>query len=86
MLGPNSTTKYLPGPGGELLPVRPRLGITSESMEPLLNLDEAAEMIGRTHWTLRRDVKAGTLKSVRIGRRIMIEASEIRRLIEAGRK
>jgi hypothetical protein len=56
------------------------------SMEPLLKIEDAARLIGRTHWTLRQDVKAGKLRCVRIGRRIMIEQSEIRRLIEEGRR
>jgi hypothetical protein len=56
------------------------------SMEPLLEIEDAARLIGRTHWTLRHDVKAGKLRCVRIGRRIMIEQSEIRRLIETGRQ
>jgi hypothetical protein len=55
-------------------------------LERLLNIDEAARIIGRAHWTLRRDIKVGKLTCVRIGRRIMIEPSEIRRLIEEGRK
>jgi len=57
-----------------------------EALEPLLKIEDAARLLGRTHWTLRQDVKAGTLKCVRIGRRIMIEPAEIRRLIEQGRQ
>jgi predicted DNA-binding protein (UPF0251 family) len=56
------------------------------ALEPLLKIDDAARLIGASHWTLRHDVKAGRLKCVRIGRRIMIEPSEIRRLIEEGRR
>lgn len=56
------------------------------SVEPLLNIDQVARIIGRAHWTLRRDIKLGKLRCVRIGQRIMIEPSEIRRLIEKGRK
>lgn len=55
-------------------------------LEPLLKIEEAARLVGRSHWTLRQDVKAGRVKSLRIGRRIMIEPCEIRRLIEEGRK
>jgi hypothetical protein len=55
-------------------------------MEPLLKIEEAAGIIGRTHWTLRHDIKAGKLRCVRVGRRIMIEPSEIRRLIAEGRR
>jgi hypothetical protein len=65
---------------------RNEIGANGVGLEPLLGIDEAARIIGRTHWTLRRDIKAGKLGCVRIGRRIMIEPSEIRRLIEEGRK
>lgn len=61
-------------------------GYLAVSMEPLLKIEDAARLVGRTHWTLRHDVKAGKLRCVRIGRRIMIEPSEIRRLIEEGRR
>jgi hypothetical protein len=56
------------------------------ALERLLNIDEAARIIGRTHWTLRRDIRRGVLKCIRIGRRIMVEPAEIRRLIEEGRE
>jgi Helix-turn-helix domain len=55
-------------------------------LEPLLKIEDAARILGRTHWTLRHDVKAGRLKCVRIGQRIMFETSEIRRVIEEGRQ
>jgi hypothetical protein len=55
-------------------------------LEPLLKIEDAARILSRTHWTLRQDVKAGRLRCVRIGRRIMIEQSEIRRLIKEGRR
>lgn len=63
-------------------------GVTANnsSLEPLLNIDEAARIIGRAHWTLRRDIKSGKITCVRIGRRIMIEKREIRRVIEEGRE
>ena len=56
------------------------------TLEPLLKIEDAARLVGRTHWTLRHDVKAGRLRCVRIGRRIMFEVSEIRRLIEESRR
>ena len=62
-------------------PIRTR----STTLEPLLRIEDAARILGRTHWTLRHDIKAGKLRCVRLGRRIMIEPSEIRRLIEEGR-
>jgi excisionase family DNA binding protein len=55
-------------------------------LEPLLTIEDVARLLGRTHWTLRHDVKAGRLRCVRIGRRIMVEPSEIQRFIEEGRQ
>jgi len=55
------------------------------ALEPLFNIDEAAGIIGRAHWTLRRDIRRGKLRCIRIGRRIMIEQAEIRRIIDEGR-
>jgi hypothetical protein len=69
------------------LPAKPtvyQIGPT-KVLEPLLKLEEAAQILGRSHWVLRSDVKAGRLACVRLGRRIMIEPCEIRRLIEEGR-
>ena len=62
-----------------------RIGSCDATPEPLLKIEEAARILGRTHWTLRQDIKAGKLRYVRLGRRIMIEPAEIRRLIEKGR-
>jgi hypothetical protein len=59
---------------------------SADRLEPLLRLEDVADILGRSHWTLRSDIKAGRLACVRLGRRIMIEPSEIRRLIEAGRE
>jgi hypothetical protein len=32
---------------------------TSSVIEPLIPLDEAARILGRSHWSLRHDFKAG---------------------------
>jgi len=53
-------------------------------IEPLLTLEEVARILGRSHWTLRLDHKAGRIKCVRIGRNLMVEPSEVRRIIEEG--
>lgn len=65
---------------------RPEIRANDALVEALLTIDEAARLLGRAHWTLRRDIKVGRLTCVRIGRKIMIEASEVRRLIEEGRQ
>jgi Helix-turn-helix domain len=70
-----------------VIAIAPNLaGYLAVSMEPLLKIEDAARLVGRTHWTLRNDVKAGKLRCIRIGRRIMIEPCEIRRIIEEGRR
>jgi excisionase family DNA binding protein len=51
----------------------------------LLGLKEAAESVGLSHWTLRQYVREGKVKAVRLGRRVLIEPSELERLIEQGR-
>jgi excisionase family DNA binding protein len=54
--------------------------------EPItIGLREAAELTGLSHWTLRQYIRTGKLKAVRIGRRVLIEPSELRRLVEEGR-
>jgi hypothetical protein len=53
-------------------------------IEPLLTLEDVARILGRSHWSLRGDHKAGRLKCVRIGRNLMVEPNEVRRIIEDG--
>jgi len=87
MLGTNSFTKSIPDSQEKTsVGARAETGASHVAVEALLNIDQTARIIGRAHWTLRRDIKLGKLKCVRIGRRIMIEPAEIRRLIEKGRK
>jgi excisionase family DNA binding protein len=50
----------------------------------LLTLEEAAAVLRRSHWTLRLDVKAGRVHTVRLGRRILIRESEIHRVLNEG--
>jgi hypothetical protein len=53
-------------------------------IEPLFTLEEVAHILGRSHWTLRMDHKAGRIKCVRIGRNLMVEPQEVRRIIAGG--
>lgn len=50
-------------------------------LERLLNLEEAAVVLRRSHWTLRRDIKAGTVRCLRIGKRVFIQESELQRIL-----
>jgi excisionase family DNA binding protein len=53
-------------------------------MEPLFTVEQLAAMVKRSHWTLRRDIKAGRISCVRMGRALRIEASEVRRIMNEG--
>lgn len=53
-------------------------------LEPLLTFDEAARILRRSHWTLRRDAQAGRIRVVRIGNTLKIEQSEVRRIMNEG--
>jgi excisionase family DNA binding protein len=54
-------------------------------MEALLNVDEAAKLLRMSPWTIRKYVAKKTFRAVRIGRRVLIEPEEIRRIIEESR-
>jgi len=55
------------------------------NMEPLRSVEEAAEIWGVSPWTVRAYLRQGKIRPVRIGRRVLIEAQEIQRLIDEGR-
>ena len=50
-----------------------------------LGLKEAAEAVGLSHWQLRKYIREGKLQAVRLGKRVLIEPSELQRLVEQGR-
>ena len=54
-------------------------------MESLKSIEEAADIWGVSPWTVRAYVRQGKIRPVRIGRRVLIEAQEIQRLIDEGR-
>lgn len=60
----------------------------TESGDPLkrraLKIDEAAEVLGVSHWTVRRLLKDGALRSSRVLRHHLIPVEEIDRLLEVG--
>jgi excisionase family DNA binding protein len=55
-------------------------------MESLKSVEQAAETLALSPWTVRAYIRQGKIKPVRIGRRILIEPSEIRRLISEGKE
>jgi excisionase family DNA binding protein len=54
-------------------------------MEPLVPIDKAAELLGISRWTVIKAIRSRKFRTVRIGRRVLIEQSEIRRIIDEGR-
>jgi len=55
-------------------------------MNRLVDLKEAGHLLGLSVWTVRAYVKAGKLVPIRFGRRILLEVSELERLIEQSRQ
>ncbi len=54
-------------------------------MESLLSIEQAADLLGVSPWTIRKWVTTNRIRIVRLGRRVLLEQSELRRIIEAGR-
>ena len=52
-------------------------------MKPLLNVKQAAELCGISPWTVRSYIKQGKLLPVHIGRRVLIDETEIERFVAA---
>ena len=50
-----------------------------------VSINDAAAALNISHWSLRKYIRQGQLKCVRIGRRVLIEPAELDRLIEQGR-
>jgi excisionase family DNA binding protein len=57
-----------------------------ENMKLVLDIKEAANVLSLSPWTIRRYITDGKLKTVRLGRRVLIEPSELQRLVEEGRE
>jgi len=51
-------------------------------MEPLLDIDQAAELLGLSSWTVRKLIAKRRLRPVRINRRVLLEPEELRRIVE----
>jgi|GEM_PF-3084007 len=48
---------------------------------PVLSVAETATLLGVHHSTLRHEIAAGTIRSIRVGRRILIPRAELDRLL-----
>lgn len=56
-----------------------------ETQKLVLDIKEAAQALCLSPWTIRRYIADGKLRTVRIGRRVLIEPTELKRIVEAGR-
>jgi excisionase family DNA binding protein len=54
-------------------------------MEALLDVEDAATVLSLSPWTIRAYIQTGKLQPVRLGRRVLLEPAEIRRLIAEGK-
>jgi excisionase family DNA binding protein len=50
-------------------------------MEKLYSVDEAAELLRLSHWTIWQWLKTGKLRGAKVGDRRVIRESELQRLI-----
>jgi excisionase family DNA binding protein len=54
-------------------------------MPRLYDVEKTAELMSISPWTVRAWIREGRICPVRIGRRVLVEASEISRLIDSCR-
>ena len=52
-----------------------------QKMKPLWSVEKAAELLGLSPWTLRAYIRDGRLRPVRLGRRVLLEESELERFV-----
>ena len=56
------------------------------SIPKLYAVEDAAKRLGRSHWALRRAIKAGRIPGVRLGNRLFVEESVLVKMVEDGRR
>ena len=59
---------------------------TNEWIQPLSDVNEAAQTLKVSVYTVRSWIRKGILRATRLGRLVRIEQSEIQRLIAAGKE
>lgn len=55
------------------------------NMNALKNVEEAARLLGISPWTVRAYIRDGRLRPVRLGRRVLLEETELERFIASSR-
>jgi excisionase family DNA binding protein len=56
------------------------------TMQPLKSVEQAAELLAISPWTVRGYIKTGKLKPVRLGRRVLLAEDELERLVAEGQE
>ena len=54
-------------------------------MRALKSVEQAAGLLGISKWSIRAYIKAGKLKPVRLGRRVLLSEEELERLVAEGK-
>jgi excisionase family DNA binding protein len=54
-------------------------------MRALKSVDEAAALLRISKWTVRAYIRAGKLRVVRLGRRVLLPEEELERLVASSR-
>ena len=52
-----------------------------EDMRTLHSVDEAADILGRSHWTVRWRIRHGLMQPVHIGKRLFLSSTELLRVL-----
>jgi excisionase family DNA binding protein len=55
-------------------------------MQPLKSVEQAAQVLGISPWTVRSYIRVGKLKPVRLGRRVLLAEDELERLVAQGQE
>jgi excisionase family DNA binding protein len=50
-------------------------------MKALRSVEEAAELLGISKWTVRAYIREGKLRPVRLGRRVLVAEEELERFV-----
>jgi excisionase family DNA binding protein len=58
----------------------------TKGLKPLRSIQQAAELLNLSPWTIRAYIREGRLRPVRLGRRVLLTESELERLIAEGQE
>ena len=57
-----------------------------ENSRTLHSIEASADILQKSHWTLRWRIKHGNMRPVRVGRRLFFETAELLRVLETQRR